>query len=129
MIQKKKKILFVEDDKFLRKVYKEKFERAGFEFLEAITGQEGIHKALIEKPDLILLDLMLPGKNGFEVLIDLKSNPKTKKIPVIILSNLGQESDRKKGLSLGALDYLVKPEISLSEVVNKVKEYFLKLEK
>lgn len=122
----KQKILMVEDDPFLRKIYRDKFIRAGFDFLEAINGEEGVNKIVAEKPNLILLDLMLPRKNGFEVLIDIKSNKDTKKIPVIILSNLGQEADVKRGLELGAKDYLVKSEINLSEVVDKVKEFLCK---
>lgn len=116
----------IEDDRFLRKVYKDKLKREGFEFSEATTGEEGLNKAIFEKPDLILLDLILPRKSGFDLLIELKKNPETEKIPVIVLSNLGQESDIKKGLSLGASDYLVKTEISLSEVVEKIKEQIYK---
>jgi DNA-binding response OmpR family regulator len=126
MNKKKKKILMIEDDRFLRKVYKDKLKREGFEFSEATTGEEGLNKAIFEKPDLILLDLILPRKSGFDLLIELKKNPETEKIPVIVLSNLGQESDIKKGLSLGASDYLVKTEISLSEVVEKIKEQIYK---
>lgn len=122
MPEKKTKILMIEDDKFLRKIYKNKLSKSGFEFVEAINGIEGLNKVLFEKPDLVLLDLILPRKNGFDVLIEMKRNPATKKIPVIILSNLGQETDIQRGLSLGAQDYLVKTDVSLSEVVNKVKE-------
>ncbi|KPJ57118.1 hypothetical protein AMJ49_02345 [Parcubacteria bacterium DG_74_2] len=123
---KKPKILMIEEDKFLRKIYKNKLTLAGFQFVEAINGIEGLNKILHEKPDLVLLDIILPRKNGFDVLIDMKTNSATKKIPVIILSNLGQESDIKRGLALGAEDYLVKTEIPLSEVVNKVKECLIK---
>ena len=122
MSKRKPKVLMIEDDKFLRKIYKNKLSKSGFEFVEAINGIEGLNKVLSEKPDLVLLDLILPRKNGFDVLIEMKRNRATKKIPVIILSNLGQESDIQRGLSLGAQDYLVKTDISLSEVVNKVKE-------
>jgi len=122
MPEKKQKILMVEDDRFLRKIYRDKLTRAGFEFTEATNGEEGINKTLSEKPDLILLDLMLPRKNGFDVLMDIKRKKETKGIPVIILSNLGQEGDVKKGLALGAESYLVKTEINLSEVVDKARE-------
>ena len=121
-----KKILMIEDDRFLRKIYRDKLTKAGFEFIEATNGIEGINKVISERPDLVLLDLILPRKNGFDVLIDMKSNKNTKDIPVIILSNLGQESDVKRGLALGAQDYLVKTEISLSEVVDRVKEWLVK---
>jgi len=121
-----KKILMIEDDRFLRKIYRDKLTKAGFEFIEATNGIEGINKVISERPDLVLLDLILPRKNGFDVLIDMKSNKNTKDIPVIILSNLGQESDIKRGLALGAQDYLVKTEVSLSEVVDKAKEWLIK---
>ena len=116
----------IEDDIFLRKIYRDKLTRSGFEFIEATNGEEGLNKIISENPDLVLLDLILPRKNGFEVLYEMKRNEKTKNIPVIILSNLGQESDIKRGLRLGAEDYLVKTEISLSEVVQKVKECLVK---
>ncbi|MBZ9572519.1 response regulator [Patescibacteria group bacterium] len=126
MPKKKPKILMIEEDRFLRKIYRNKLSDSGFEFIEAINGIEGLNKIFSEKPDLILLDIILPRKNGFDVLIEIKRRTATKKIPVIILSNLGQESDVKKGLSLGAKEYLVKTEVNLSEVVNKVKEHLVK---
>jgi DNA-binding response OmpR family regulator len=129
MENKKQKILMIDEDKFLRKVYRDKFSREGFEFLEATTGVEGLNKIFFEKPDLVILDLILPGKTGFDVLIEAKMKKETKDIPIIILSNLGQESDVKRGLELGAIDYLIKSEVSLSEVVKKVKESILKLNK
>lgn len=126
MPQKKPKVLMIEEDHFLRKIYRNKFTLVGFEFLEATNGVEGLNKVISEKPDLILLDIILPLKNGFDVLIDIRSNKNTKDIPVIILSNLGQESDIKRGLSLGAQEYLVKTDINLSGVVKKVKEWLAK---
>lgn len=126
MSSSKPKILMIEEDRFLRKIYRDKFSRVGFEFLEATNGEEGLNKIIYEKPDVVILDLMLPKKNGFDVLIDIKRNKNTQATPVIILSNLGQESDMKKGLSLGAEDYLVKTEVSLSEVVEKAKEQVAK---
>lgn len=124
----KPKILIIDEDRFLRKIYKNKFSRAGFEFREAISGDEGLNKVYSEKPDLILLDMMLPKKSGFDILVELKKDKSTKKIPVVILSNLAQEEDIKRALALGARDYLVKTEVSLSEVVNKVKECLAKIE-
>lgn len=129
MAQKKQKVLLIEDDHFLRKIYKNKLVLAGFEFIEAINGIEGLHKVVYEKPDLVLLDLILPRKNGFDVLIEMKKNKKTRNIPVIILSNLGQETDIKRGFALGAQEYLIKPEISLSTVVEKVKTCAQKIKK
>jgi two-component system alkaline phosphatase synthesis response regulator PhoP len=116
----------IEEDRFFRKIYRDKLTKVGFEFLEATNGEEGLNKIIDEKPDLVLLDLILPIKNGFDVLIDMKANKNTQNIPVVILSNLSQESDIKRGLSLGAKDYLVKTEISLSQVVDRVKEQLVK---
>ena len=117
----------IEEDKFLRKIYKNKFTKAGFEFREAISGEEGLNKVISEKPDLVLLDLMLPKKSGFDVLIEIKRNRSTKNIPVVILSNLAQELDIQRVLSLGANTYLIKTEVSLSEVVDKAKECLAKI--
>ena len=126
MSEKKPKILMIEEDHFLRKIYRDKLSRSGFEFLEATNGEEGLNKIIAEKPNVVLLDLILPRKNGFDVLVDMKSNKNTENIPVIILSNLGQESDIQRGLALGAKDYLVKTEVSLSEVVEKAKEQLVR---
>ena len=115
------KILMIEDDIFLRKLYKDQIIRAGFDFIEATNGIEGVNKTKSEKPDLILLDLILPRKNGFDVLRDIKGNEDTKNIPVIVLSSLGHEADIKEALDLGAQDYLVKTEVRLSEVLIKIK--------
>ena len=119
----------IEEDHFLRKIYKNKLTLAGFEFMEATNGLEGLNKIIFSKPDIVLLDLILPRKNGFDVLIEMKRNKKTKDIPVIILSNLGQESDIKRGFSLGAQEYLIKSDISLSEVVDKIENWAKKIRK
>lgn len=128
MPKEKPKILIIDEDRFLRKIYKNKFFKAGFEFREAISGDEGLNKVYSEKPDLVLLDLMLPKRSGFDVLIELKRNKSTRKIPVIILSNLAQEEDIKRVLSLGAIDYLIKTDVSLSDVIDRVKECLAKME-
>lgn len=128
MPEEKSKILMIEEDGFLRKIYKNKFSQAGFEFSEATNGEEGFNKIVAEKPDLVLLDLILPKKSGFDVLVEVKGKKETKGIPVIILSNLAQESDIQKGFSLGASDYLIKPDVSLSEVVDRVKERLVKID-
>ena len=116
------KILIVEDDQFLLKVYTTKLSSEGFEIEVATNGNDAIEKADTFKPNLIMLDIMLPQQNGFEVLEMLKDESKTKKIPVIILSNLGQESDVKKGMDLGAEDYLIKTNFSINEVVDKIQK-------
>ncbi|PIR06957.1 MAG: response regulator [Candidatus Komeilibacteria bacterium CG11_big_fil_rev_8_21_14_0_20_36_20] len=121
--EKKAKILFIDDDNFLRKVYKSELSEHNYEVVLAANGDEGLAKANTEDPDLIILDMIMPKKNGFEVLIELQGNAKTKNIPVIILSNLGQDDDVKKGLDLGAVDYLVKDNITLVDIVNKVSQY------
>lgn len=119
----KAKILFVDDDNFLRKVYKAELSERGYEVLLAEDGEEGLYKAQLENPDLVILDMIMPKKSGFEVLMELQSNPVTKTIPVIILSNLGQEADIKKGIDLGAVEYLVKDNVTLETIVAKVEEY------
>lgn len=129
MAEQKLKVLMIEEDRFLRKIYRNKLILAGFEFVEATNGIEGLNKVISEKPHIVLLDLILPRKNGFDVLIEIKRNEETKYIPVIILSNLGQDSDIEKGLSLGAQEYLVKPEIPLSDVVNRIKYWAAKIKK
>lgn len=118
-----KKILIVEDDHFLTKLYSVKFSQGGFTVLLASNGEEGVRKAVLEKPDLVLLDMILPKKNGFDVLRDLTANPATKDIPVIILSNLGQEQDIEEAKRLGAIDYIVKTATPIAEVVERVKGY------
>lgn len=120
----KNKILLIEDELYLLKIYGNKLRRNDFDVSIATTGDEGLHKVMTDKPDLILLDLILPGgKDGFQVLEEIKKNPSTRKIPIIILSNLGQKSDIERGVALGAADYLVKADISLPNVVEKIKKY------
>tara|TARA_B100001964_G_C13895301_1_gene449117 strand:- start:160 stop:564 length:405 start_codon:yes stop_codon:yes gene_type:complete len=119
----KGKILFIDDDNFLRKVYDSELRENGYEVILAADGKEGVNKAKLEKPDLIILDMILPIMNGFEVLTTLKNNNETNSIPVIILSNLGQDIDKKKGIDLGAVDYLVKDDTTLNIIVSKINEY------
>ena|SRR3989344_4903346 len=115
------KILVVEDDKFLSSALRVKLEKSGFEVKTALDGQEGIEVLAAFTPDIILLDLIMPRKDGFAVLEYLKSNDAFKKIPVIIISNLGQKDDIDRGMRLGARDYFIKSEIPLAEVVVKIK--------
>jgi len=117
-----KKILIVEDDKFLRELIARKLIAENYEIIEAIDGEEGLKKIKEEKPDLVLLDLILPGIDGFEVLSKMKDDPALASIPVIILSNLGQREDLEKGLKLGAVDYLVKAHFTPNEIIEKVKQ-------
>jgi len=116
-----KKILVVEDDKFLRELITQKLIKEDYETLEAVDGEEGIKKIKEEKPDLVLLDLILPGIDGFEVLSKKKEDSSLDSIPVIILSNLGQKEDVERGLKLGAVDYLIKAHFTPGEIIEKVK--------
>jgi len=116
-----KKILIVEDDKFLRELISRKLLSEGYNIVEAVDGEEGIRKIKEEKPDLILLDLILPGADGFEVLTKTKADSSVSSVPVIILSNLGQKEDVERGLKLGAVDYLIKAHFTPGEIVEKIK--------
>lgn len=116
-----KKILIVEDDKFLRELISQKLLKEEYEISEAVDGEKGLKMTKDEKPDLILLDLILPGLDGFEVLAKIKEDPATAEIPVIILSNLGQKDDIERGLKLGAIDYLIKAHFTPGEIIEKVK--------
>ena len=115
------KILIIEDDKFLRELIVQKLIKEGYNISEAIDGEEGIKKIKEEKPDLVLLDLILPGIDGFEVLTQMKEDQNITKIPVIILSNLGQKEDVERGLELGAIDYLIKAHFTPGEIIEKIK--------
>jgi DNA-binding response OmpR family regulator len=116
-----KKILFIEDEKSLQEILGQVLKQHGFEVKEALNGQDGIDFVEKFEPDLILLDLILPKVNGFDVLKKIKSNEKTKKIPVIILTNLESGENVQRVLELGAFDYLVKSNYSLNEIVNRVE--------
>lgn len=116
-----KKILLVEDDEMLHNMYTQKFKTQGYEVLSAFNGAEGVKIAGEESPDMILLDIIMPKMDGFVALKKIRKNDKTKKIPVIILTNLGQEDDIKKGKELGADDYFIKANHTPAEVVDKVK--------
>ena len=115
------KIVIVEDDKFLRELITQKVLKEGYQVAEATDGEEGVTKIKEEKPDLVLLDLILPGIDGFEVLRQIKENAETSNIPVIILSNLGQKDDVERGMKLGAADYLVKAHFTPGEILSKIK--------
>ena len=115
-------ILLVEDDTFLANIYKTKFEMEGFKVTGAEDGLAGFEAAAKIKPDLILLDILLPKMDGFAVLKKLKETDDVKDIPVILLTNLGQKDDVEKGLESGAVDYLIKAHFKPSETVDKVKK-------
>ncbi|MDD4761650.1 MAG: response regulator [Candidatus Pacebacteria bacterium] len=118
------KIVLAEDDEILSSVMMEELQDAGFEVKRAIDGEEAIIMTKSEKPDLLLLDIIMPKKDGFQVLKELKSFPETERIPVIIMTMLGSDDDVKKGLKLGAADYIVKSQHAVAEMVEKIKNFF-----
>lgn len=119
----KTKILIIEDDQTLIEMYKTKFIEEGFDVACAEDGLAGLEAAKKNAPHIILLDVIMPELDGFMVLEELKKDAKTKNIPVILLSNLGQESDREKGKKLGAIDYCVKADFTPNELVERVRKY------
>ena len=117
------KILLVEDDRFLRELMSQKIVKMGEDLVVAVDGEEGVKKTKEEKPEIVLLDLMLPGIDGFGVLSQIKADPETADIPVIILSNLGQKEDIDRALKLGAADFLVKAHFTPQEIIDKIEQY------
>ena len=117
-----KKILVVEDDKFLASAYRIKLSKSGFEVQVAGDGNEAIAQLQTFTPDLILLDLIMPGKDGFNTLMQLKTDARWKNIPIIIASNLGQQEDIQKGMRMGATDFIVKSDTSLEQVMDKINK-------
>lgn len=116
-----KKILFVEDESALQRAATQVLTEEGYQVFSALDGETALKYAKKEHPDIILLDLVIPKKSGFEVLDELKKDPETKDIPVIILSNLESSEDIGKALERGATTYLVKTNYQLDEVVDKIK--------
>ena len=116
------KILFIEDESALQKTFEEIFKQEGYEMISALDGETGLRLAAQIKPDLILLDLIIPKLHGFDVLKKLKETPETRKIPVIMLTNLEGVEDVEKALELGATTYLVKENYNLNEIVEKIKK-------
>lgn len=115
------KILLVEDDEMLHSMYTQKFSQEGYQIISAYNGAEGLKKAEEEKPDVILLDIIMPKMDGFVALKKIKQNVNLAKIPVVMLTNLGQDEDIKKGRELGADDYFIKANHTPTEVVAKIK--------
>jgi len=115
-------VLLVEDDVFLSGIYQKKFEMEGFKVTTADNGEKAVVEAKKKKPDIVLLDILLPKLDGFAVLEKLKADPEVKDVPVILLTNLGQKDDVEKGLEAGAVDYLIKAHFKPSEVVDKVRK-------
>jgi DNA-binding response OmpR family regulator len=121
------KILLVEDDPMVVKMYKNKLTREGFSLALAFNGEEGLKALKKDRPDIILLDIMMPKMNGFETLKNIKADPDFKNIPVVILTNLGDRSeDIKKSKELGAEDYWVKVNMPLKELATRIKDILAK---
>jgi len=115
-----KKILVVEDDTYIANAYRVKLTKAGFEVKNAFDGDEAINVLKNFTPDLILLDIVMPSKDGFTTLKEIKANEKWKNIPVILASNLEQREDKEKGLKLGAYDFFVKTDFTLNTLIGKI---------
>lgn len=116
------KILIAEDDQFLANAYKAKLTKVGFEIEIAQDGDETIQALTTFSPDALLLDLMMPKKDGFSVLEEIRKDPRFKSLPVIVASNLGQKEDIDRAMSIGASGYVVKSNLSLSQLVEKINE-------
>lgn len=123
MNEKKYKIMLVEDDDALASVYRSRLELEGFEVCEANNGEDALSMAVSEKPDLILLDVMMPKISGFDVLDILRNTPETTNIRVIMLTALSQPKDKERAEQLGADEYLVKSQVVISDVVDRVKHH------
>ncbi len=115
-----KKVLLVEDDPFLSQLLSTRMQRAGLDVSKVMDGEEAVIFLKDNKPDLILLDLILPKKSGFQVLEEMRANPLVKNSPVIIISNLSQESDVARGKELGAVEYYVKARTSIDDLVARI---------
>ena len=118
----KKKVLIVEDEERLRNLIKEQLEEAGYEVLGAMDGEVGLKVLTEENPDLVILDLILPKKDGFEFLEEMKSRLETKEIPVVVLTNLEEKFDIEKAMSYGVRAYLIKANYKPRDVVEKVNK-------
>lgn len=116
------KILVIEDDQFLRDMLVDKLEAEGFGVVEAIDGESGMEVMQKEQPKLVLLDIVLPGIDGFEILQRMQKDPALSKIPVLIISNLGAQKDIDKAKELGALDYIIKAHFTPGEIIEKVRQ-------
>ena len=122
-MNEEKYVLIVEDDPFYSSIYRTKSEKEGIAAVIVHDGDQALKTSREKIPSLILLDLIMPGKDGFQTLQELKADPVLKDIPVIVLSNLSQDEDIKRVMDLGAVEYLIKSNVPLQEVINKIKTY------
>jgi DNA-binding response OmpR family regulator len=118
-----KRILFVEDDDALASVYLVRLQAEGFDVQRVVNGEDALAAAVNFKPDLVLLDVMMPRVNGFDVLDILRNTPETANLKIIILTALSQESDKKRAEALGVDDYLVKSQVVISDVIDRIKKH------
>lgn len=121
--ENKKTVLLAEDDIFLTQLLTTRLQRAGINVIKAVDGEDILNILKTTAPDLILLDIILPKKSGFEVMEEMRANPLLKSGPIIIISNLGQESDIARGKQLGAVEYFIKAQTSIDDLVVKIKEF------
>ena len=122
MTQPAKSILLAEDDRFLRRACETKLKQAGFNVRVAVDGEEALAMAREQSPDLLLLDLLMPRRDGLSVLAMLRGDPKTREIPVVIMSNSSKDLERQKAASLGVVDYWIKSNLSLQELCDRVSQ-------
>lgn len=123
MSPRQKKILLVEDDQELAGVYMSRFEAEGFAVASAINGEKALAKTIEFEPDIILLDIMMPRVNGYNVLDILQNTPETKHIKVVMMSALSSPKDIQKAKDLGVDDYLVKSQVTMADVVDRIKKH------
>lgn len=116
-----KKVMIIEDDRFLSSLIKARLEKDGLNIIQAFDGEEALKLLKQIKPDVMVLDLIMPKVTGFEVLEAVSISPELNRIPVVILSNLAQDSDIEKAKSLGAIEYFVKVRVSIDDLFNKIK--------
>lgn len=122
MKNKNKKVLIIEDDSYILDMYKIKLKASGFEVITANDGMEGLEILKKERPDIILLDVIMPKMDGFSVLKEIKNRPELSEIPVVLLTNLGQRENIEKGFELGATSYIIKAHFTPTEIVKKIKD-------
>lgn len=121
MAEGTKNIMIIEDDRFLSSLMKARLEKDGFSVIQAFDGEEAVQLFKQQLPSLIILDLIMPKVTGFEVLQTISITPQLSKVPVVILSNLAQDSDIEKARQLGAKEYFVKVKVSIDDLVGRIK--------
>lgn len=122
-MSKKKYVIIAEDDKNYSRIFAAKFAQAGYDVVVVGDGQKALDEIAKRIPDMILLDIIMPVKNGFETLKEIRADKKFDKVKVIVVSSLGQEADMERAKALGATDYFIKADSSLAELMEKIKKY------